>query len=155
MEVSHYGGWFKQHKVVGKIHNEKASNLFDAGAEVSIIDTTFARNVGSTIDESRTQECVGIVGYTYITVGRTNIKAALDGSLVYYFDVWVGYQAGQEVILGMDFMVPAGIRLDLDDGTLCLLDEVRIGLAGRIPPYRSNISAVHLSDRHVSIPAGK
>ena len=34
-------------------------------------------------------------------------------------------------------------------------DEVRIGLAGRRPPYRSNISAFNINDRHVNIPAGK
>ena len=41
----------------------------------------------------------------YMAVVRAKIKVALDGSLVYYFDVWVEDQAGQEVILGMDFMV--------------------------------------------------
>ena len=124
------GKWFKQAKAVGKINNEKATFLFDSGAEVSIIDTTFARKVECVIDESQTQECVGIGESTYMTVGRTKIKITLNGSLVYYFDVWVGDQVGQEAILGMDFMVPAGIRLDLADGTLCLPDEVRICLAG-------------------------
>ena len=60
--------------------------------------------------------------------GRTKIKITLNGSLVYYFDVWVGGQVGQEAILGMNFMVPAGIRLDLADGTLVLPSEARIYL---------------------------
>uniref|UniRef100_A0AAV1T966 Peptidase A2 domain-containing protein n=1 Tax=Peronospora matthiolae TaxID=2874970 RepID=A0AAV1T966_9STRA len=111
------GKWFKQAKAMGKINNEKATMLFDSGAEVSILDTTFARKVGCVIDDSQTQECVGIGENLYMTVGRTKIKITLDGSLVYYFDVWVGDQVGQEVILGMDFMVPAGIRLELADGT--------------------------------------
>ena len=51
----------------------------------------------------------------------------IDGSLVYYFDVWVGDQVGQEALLGIDFMVPAGIRLYLANRTLCLPDEFRIG----------------------------
>ncbi|POM80234.1 Reverse transcriptase [Phytophthora palmivora] len=59
----------------------------------------------------------------YMTEGRTKIKVTLAGTLVYYFDAWVGSLSGQEAILGMDFMVPAGIRLDLADGTLCLPDE--------------------------------
>ena len=104
------GKWFKQAKVVGNINHEKATMLFDSGAEVSIIDNTFARNVGCGIDESRTQECIGLDENTYMTVGRTKIKVTLDGSLVYYFDSWVGDQTRQEAILGMDFMVPAGIR---------------------------------------------
>ena len=47
--------------------------------------------------------------------------------------MWVGDKVGQEPILGMDLTVPAGIRMDLADGTLCLSDEVRIRLAGRKP----------------------
>ena len=53
-----------------------------------------------------------------MTEERTKIKIILNGSLVCYFYVWVGDEVVQEVILGMDFMVPAGIRLTLDDGTL-------------------------------------
>ena len=44
----------------GKVYKEKATPLFDSGAETSIIDTTFARKVGCVIDESRMQECAGI-----------------------------------------------------------------------------------------------
>ena len=111
--------------------------------------------MGCAIDESRTHESFGIGENAYMTIGRTNIKVTLDVSLVYYFDVWVGNQAGQEAILGMDFMVPAGIRLDLVDWTLCLPNEVRICLAGRRPSYKYNISAVIFNDQHISIPVGK
>ena len=89
-----------------------------------------------------------------MTIGWTKIKITLDGSLVYYFDVWVGDQVGQEAILGIDFMVPAGIRLYFTDGTLCLPDEVRLSLAGRRPPYRSTIQAININDQHVVIPVG-
>ena len=47
--------WFKQAKAAGKINNEKATMLFDSGAEVSILDTTFARKVGCVINERHTQ----------------------------------------------------------------------------------------------------
>ena len=76
------GKYFKQAKVVGKINSEKAAMLFDSGAEVSIIDTSFARKVGCVIDESRTQVCIGLKENTYMTVGRTKIKVTLDESLV-------------------------------------------------------------------------
>ena len=56
----------------------------------------------------------------YSTEGRTRIKVTLDGNLVYVFKVWEGPMVIQDAILGMDFMVPARIRLDLADGTLCL-----------------------------------
>ncbi|CAI5746914.1 unnamed protein product [Peronospora destructor] len=148
------GKWFKQAKAAGKINNEKATLLFDSGAEVSIIDTTFARKVGCVIDESQRQECIGIGENSYMTIGRTKIKVTLAGSLVYYFDVWVGDQSGQEAILGMDFMVPAGIRLDLADGTLTLPDEVQILLSGRRPLYGGKIHMINADDQYVMIPVG-
>ncbi|POM77111.1 Hypothetical protein PHPALM_5556 [Phytophthora palmivora] len=104
------GKWFKQAKAVGKLNNERATLLFDSGAEVSIVDSTFARKVGCYVDTSQRQECVGIGENAYMTEGRTKIKVTLAGTLVYYFDAWVGSLSGQEAILGMDFMVPAGIR---------------------------------------------
>ena len=61
-----------------------------------------------------------------MTVVRANIKIILDGSLVYYFDVWVGDQAGQKFILGMNFYDSVAIHLDLADGKVCLPDEVCI-----------------------------
>lgn len=54
----------------------------------------------------------------------------------------------------MDFMVPARIRLDLADGTLCLPDEVRMQLAGRKPPYRSTMQAITANDQHVIMSSG-
>ncbi|KAG3207289.1 hypothetical protein PC129_g21499 [Phytophthora cactorum] len=59
----------------------------------------------------------------------------LAGCLVYCFDKWAGDLAGQDAILGMDFMVPAGVRLDLADEIMCFPDEMRIQLSGRRPLY--------------------
>ncbi|KAI9992478.1 hypothetical protein PInf_017892 [Phytophthora infestans] len=42
---------------------------------------------------------------------------------------------GQEAILGMNFMVSAGIELDFANGALCLPDEISIQLSGRRPLY--------------------
>ncbi|POM79808.1 Hypothetical protein PHPALM_2436 [Phytophthora palmivora] len=110
---------FKQSKAMGKINNRKATLLFDSGAEVSILDATFARKVGCHIDENQTLECEGVGRSPYKIEGRTRLKITLAGSLVYFFDAWVGPPTGgQDLILGMDFMVPAGIRLDLADGTI-------------------------------------
>ena len=60
--------------------------------------------------ESKTGVC-GLGESMYMTEGRTKIKNTLNWSLLYYFDVWVGDQVGQEAISGIDFMVPAGVRL--------------------------------------------
>ena len=50
-------------------------------------------------------------------------------------------------------MVPAGVRLDLADGTLCFPEEVLIHLAGGRPAYRSKIQNVKAIGQHVVIPA--
>ena len=54
----------------------------------------------------------------------------------------MGDKVGQEAILGMSFMFPAGIRLKLADGTLVLPDEVRIHQAGRRPIYGSSMQPI-------------
>ena len=55
----------------------------------------------------------------------------------------------------MDFMVPAGIRLDLAEGTLCLPDEVRIHLAGWRPMYNAKVQMITANDQDIVIPVGK
>jgi hypothetical protein len=127
--------WHRQAKIHGKLNNRRAILLLDSGAEVSILDTTFAREVGCRIDTSVMQECVGIRNETYQTVGRTRVKVTLAGNLVYFLDLWVGDLSGQQAILGMNFMVPAGVRIDSADGTACLPDEDRISLIGRKQLY--------------------
>ena len=148
------GKWFKQAKAYGKVNNMRANLLFDSGAEISILDIAFARKAGCQIDKSEIQECIGIGEAVYATEGKTKVKLTLNGVLVYIFDVWVGSMAGQDAILGMDFMVPAGIRLDMAEGTLCLPDEVRIQLAGRKTLYSGSMSEVKLG-QYVNLPATK
>ncbi|POM79027.1 Reverse transcriptase [Phytophthora palmivora] len=129
--------------------------MFDSGAEASILDATFARKVGCHIDESHTLECEGVGRSPYKIEGRTRLKITLAGSLVYFFDAWVGPPTGgQDLILGMDFMVPAGIRLDLADGTISLPDEVRLQMAGRCPLYGDKIEHVCWKD-HYGIDVGQ
>ncbi|POM79816.1 Hypothetical protein PHPALM_2428, partial [Phytophthora palmivora] len=45
-------------------------------------------------------------------------------------------------------MVPAGIRLDLADGTICLPDEVRLQMAGRRPLYGDKVEHVCWKDHY-------
>ncbi|OWZ14289.1 LOW QUALITY PROTEIN: reverse transcriptase [Phytophthora megakarya] len=136
------GKWFKQAKSTAKINNERTTLLFDSDAEISIVDSTFARK--------SEKECVGIGENAYMTEGRTLIEITLAGAYVYYFDAWVGDLTGQEAILGMDFMVPVGIRLDLADGSLCLPDEVRIQLSGRRRIFSENSRLIRF-DQHGNV----
>ncbi|KAE8957029.1 hypothetical protein PR001_g31521, partial [Phytophthora rubi] len=139
---------FKQAKANSKINNVRAVALLDTGSEVSIIDATFARKVGCCIDTSQSQECLGIGEKLYIATGRTRIKLTLAGSLVYLYDVWVGddLPPDYQVILGMDFMVPAGIRLDLGDGSMCLPDEIRVNLRGRRRIFSDKVRPVYVGE---------
>ncbi|KAE9266657.1 hypothetical protein PR003_g32048, partial [Phytophthora rubi] len=54
----------------------------------------------------------------------------------------------------MDFMVPAGIRLDLADGSVCLLDEVKIQLSGRRQLYNDKARTLRL-DQHSQVNVGE
>ncbi|OWZ08364.1 LOW QUALITY PROTEIN: hypothetical protein PHMEG_00019103 [Phytophthora megakarya] len=128
---------------------ERAILLLDTGAEVSILDTTFARKVGCNIDTS--QECVGIGDNVYTTEGRTRIEITLAGYLVYFFRYLD--RRRQNAILGMDFMVPAGVRMDLADGSMRLPDEVGIPLNGRKRLYGEKVRSVVL-ERNLRIPVG-
>ncbi|POM63209.1 hypothetical protein PHPALM_27519 [Phytophthora palmivora] len=86
--------------------------------------------------------------------GRTRIKITMTGSLVYFFDIWVGDLAGQDAILGMDFMVPAGGRPELAYGSISLPDEVRIQLSGRRQLYSDKARLVTVGE-HIQIEIGQ
>ncbi|OWY92695.1 hypothetical protein PHMEG_00038192, partial [Phytophthora megakarya] len=148
------GNTIRQAEITGKIHNEKAILLLDTGAEVSIVDIAFARKVECYIDSSQIQDCVGIGDNVYQTEGRTRIKVTLAGSLVYFFDIWVCDLTGQQAILGMDFMEPAGIRLDLAHGSISLPDEFQIQLSGRRQLYSDKAKIVNVG-QYLRIQAGK
>ncbi|OWZ19138.1 hypothetical protein PHMEG_0006659 [Phytophthora megakarya] len=76
------GKWFRQAKISGRINQGRAILLLDTGAELSILDTTFARKVGCNFDTSQRQECVGIGDNVYTTEARTKIKITLAGYMV-------------------------------------------------------------------------
>ncbi|OWZ06245.1 reverse transcriptase [Phytophthora megakarya] len=100
------------------------------------------------------QECVGIGHNVYTTEGRTKIKITLAGYLVDFFDIWIGDLSGQNAILGMDFMVPVGVRMYLADGSMRLPDEVGIPLNGRKRLYGEMVRSVIL-ERSLRIPVGR
>ncbi|KAL4140283.1 hypothetical protein PRNP1_014568 [Phytophthora ramorum] len=57
------------------------------------------------------------------------VKITLGWEVAYEFEVWImPHHAGADLILGTDFMIPAGIRLDLYNSTAKLPDEVVVPL---------------------------
>ncbi|OWY90269.1 hypothetical protein PHMEG_00041686 [Phytophthora megakarya] len=127
------GKWFRQAKITGKIHNEKAILLLDTGAEMSIVNTTFARKVGCYIDSSQIQDCVEIGDNVYRTEERTRIKRWITGIFLRYL---------------------AGICLDLAHESISLPDEVRIQLSGSRKLYSDKAKIVNVG-QHLRIHAGE
>ncbi|KAE8986597.1 hypothetical protein PR001_g22555 [Phytophthora rubi] len=63
------------------------------------------------------------------TSRRPLVKVTLGWQHVYEFDLWIiDHGAGVDVVLGTDFMIPAGVRLDMFYATARLPDEVSIPL---------------------------
>ncbi|GMF51130.1 unnamed protein product [Phytophthora fragariaefolia] len=71
----------------------------------------------------------GIEKGQVLTSSRETVKVTLGWHVVYEFGVRIiPHHAGVDLILGTDFMIPAGIRLDLYNSTARLPDEVEIPL---------------------------
>ncbi|POM60892.1 hypothetical protein PHPALM_30192 [Phytophthora palmivora] len=63
------------------------------------------------------------------TTHKALVKVTLGWEVVYEFEVWImPHHAGVDLILGTDFMIPAGIRLDLYNSAAKLPDEVVVPL---------------------------
>ncbi|GMF44324.1 unnamed protein product [Phytophthora lilii] len=74
-------------------------------------------------------EVQGITKGKTATSRRASVTITLGWERVYVFDVWImDHNAGVDVVLGTDFMIPAGVRLDLFDATAKLPDEVMVPL---------------------------
>ncbi|KAI9982062.1 hypothetical protein PInf_008115 [Phytophthora infestans] len=64
-----------------------------------------------------------------VTTSRAVVKVTLGWEVAYEFEVWImPHHAGVDLILGTDFMIPAGIRLDLYNSAVKLPDEIVIPL---------------------------
>ncbi|OWZ07051.1 Eukaryotic/viral aspartic protease [Phytophthora megakarya] len=69
-------------------------------------------------------EVQGIQEGKMSTTTRVKVKVTIIWNTVYEFEFWVmDHSAGSEVVLGTDFMIPAGIRLNLFDATTKLPGE--------------------------------
>ncbi|OWZ17343.1 hypothetical protein PHMEG_0008725 [Phytophthora megakarya] len=86
--------------------------LLDKGANVSIISTRLAKRLRlqQIRGHGRQLEVQGIKKGKMSTSIRVAVKITLGWNTVYEFDFWVmEHSAGSEVVLGSDFMIPAGM----------------------------------------------
>ncbi|KAI9998225.1 hypothetical protein PInf_002568 [Phytophthora infestans] len=96
--------------VQGAVNDQRTRILLDTGA-------------------TRRIDIQGINEGKVSTTRRACVKITLGWEMVYEFEMSVmAHSAGVDVVLGTDFMTPAGIRLDLFHGAAQLPHEVQIPL---------------------------
>ncbi|KAI9996283.1 hypothetical protein PInf_013666 [Phytophthora infestans] len=117
--------------VQGAVNDQRTRILLDTGANVSVITDTFAKKLRlrDVPDHRRRIDVQGLNEGKVSTTRRACVKITLGWEMVYEFEMWVmAHSAGVDVVLGTDFMIPAGIRLDLFHGAAQLPHEVQIPL---------------------------
>ncbi|GMF16632.1 unnamed protein product [Phytophthora fragariaefolia] len=127
-------GWWSAQKfalVPGAVNDVRTKILLDTGANVSAVSESFARRLHLKQRTNSDRQIVvqGIGKGKVLTSSRATVKVTLGWHVVYEFEVWImPHHAGVDLTLGTDFMIPAGIRLDLENSTASLPDEVEIPL---------------------------
>ncbi|GMF52074.1 unnamed protein product [Phytophthora fragariaefolia] len=117
--------------VMGAVNDQRTKILLDTGANISAINEVFARKLRLKRHVSRDVQ-IGVQGIGKDKVGtstRAWVKVTLGWEVSYEFEVWImDHHAGVDLILGTDFMIPAGIRLDLYNSLTKIPDEVAVPL---------------------------
>ncbi|GMF40054.1 unnamed protein product [Phytophthora fragariaefolia] len=117
--------------VQGAVNDARTRILLDTGANVSVISERFAKQLRlrEVRDHGRCMEIQGFTKGTMATTKRALAKVTLGWNQVHEYELWVMHHgAGVDVGLGTDFMIPAGVRLDLFHATARLPDKVEIPL---------------------------
>ncbi|ETL24286.1 hypothetical protein L916_21700 [Phytophthora nicotianae] len=112
--------------VQGAVDDHRTRIVLDTGANVSVITNTFAKKLRlrDIPDHGRSIDIQGISEGKVSTTRRALVKITLGWEMVYEFEMWVmAHRADVDVVLGTDFMLPAGIRLDLFYGAAQLPNE--------------------------------
>ncbi|OWZ05543.1 hypothetical protein PHMEG_00022353 [Phytophthora megakarya] len=110
--------------------------MLDSGASTSIISLDLARRLKLRVEPRGELLLNGIDGVKTKVTNKCQVKITLGHRVVYTLDIWVG-NIGQGIddLLGMNFMVAAGVRL-CAHVEVVLPDEERILLVGG--PKRSH-----------------
>ncbi|OWZ08070.1 reverse transcriptase, partial [Phytophthora megakarya] len=135
--------------------------VFNTGANVSIITTKLARRLqlNPIQEHGRQLQVQGIQEGKMSTTTRVKAKVTLGWNTVYEFEFWVmDHSAGSEVVLGTDFMIPAGIRLDLFNATAKLPGEEIVPLVKSLSADEDSAEGMHVTGgptMSLQIPAGE
>jgi len=117
--------------VHGAIFNHRTQVLMDSGATTSIMSLDLARRLKFKLRYGYKLRVTGMGDVpTYVTA-QARIKLTLGVRVVYVMDIWVGnIGGGVDCLLGIDFMVAAGVRLCAREGVVRLPDEESLLLVG-------------------------
>ncbi|OWZ13854.1 hypothetical protein PHMEG_00012754 [Phytophthora megakarya] len=127
--------WWRNHgkwQLYMRLYSTHEYKYFlDSGATTSILSFDLARRLKLSLNH---KDKLRILGYgdvpTYISA-KARIKLTMGPRVVYVLDVWVGnIEAGVDCLLGMDFMMSAGVRLCVHEGVVKLPDEESLLLVG-------------------------
>ncbi|KAE8986584.1 hypothetical protein PR001_g22560 [Phytophthora rubi] len=105
-----------------------------------MISLDLARRLQLTLSSHRQIKVSGFGGVpTYIS-SSTQVKVTLGHRVVYVLDLWVT-NIGEDVnvLLGMDFMFSAGVRLCIREGLIILPDEESILMYGEVVQRRQGL----------------
>ncbi|KAG3122999.1 hypothetical protein PI124_g23835 [Phytophthora idaei] len=114
--------------VSGAVNDEQTTIRLGTGANVSVISERFAKKLRlrSVPNHGRSIDVQGIGKGALTTKRRVLVTVTLERRMVYEFEMWVlPHNAGVDVALGMDFMIPAGARLDLYRSRPCFRGKLR------------------------------
>ncbi|KAJ0391127.1 hypothetical protein ATCC90586_011461 [Pythium insidiosum] len=86
--------------------------LLDSGSTTSMMSLDLARQLGLKLRFDERLRVKGIGNVTTYVSAKATVKITLGASVVYYLEIWCGnIGEGIQCLLGMDFMIAAGVRL--------------------------------------------
>ncbi|GMF16759.1 unnamed protein product [Phytophthora fragariaefolia] len=134
-------GWWEEHNsdettkvamVHGAVNNCRTDVLLDSGASVSMMSLDLARRLKLRLKFCKQPRVSGLGGVPTIITATTEGKITLGPRVVYIMELWVAnIGEGVDVLLGMNFMYSACVRLYGREGLVKLPDEETVLLAGR------------------------
>ncbi|KAE8967075.1 hypothetical protein PR001_g28207, partial [Phytophthora rubi] len=134
-------GWWSNHVLVGgkrdtamvhgAIFNRRTQIMMNTGAMMSIMSLDLARKLKLKLRRGYRLRVTGFGDVPKYATAKATIKLTLGVSVVYVMDIWVGnIGADLDCLLGMDFMIAAGVRLCARQGVVRLPDEESLFLVG-------------------------
>ncbi|OWY96485.1 hypothetical protein PHMEG_00033237, partial [Phytophthora megakarya] len=108
--------------VHGSVFHHRTLLMLDSGASTSIISLDLARKLKLKVEPRGELLLNGIDGVKTKVTNKCRVKITLGHRVVYTLEVWVGnIGQGIDVLLGMNFMVAAGVRLCAHEGEVVIL----------------------------------